>query len=379
MNLEINIAINLYSIIILLVLCVQAGKSFDMDFLRDRLFICVLYITIFMLIFDVMSRFDGHPDTVYPVLNAVGNFMVFLMLPVLPSLWLVYVHFQICHEEAKVRRLLTLLGAGCIIYASLFIGSRFHGWLYDIDPNNIYHRGPLFFLNVLIILGFFIVTSVMVFVNRKRLEKKSYASLLFFALPPCAGVILQTAFYGLSLALNGVVLSIFVVFLNIQSQSIYTDYLTGVNNRKKLDLYLKRKISTSIEGKSFSVILLDINDFKYINDTFGHDVGDNALETATTLLKSCIRNNDFIARFGGDEFCIILDISSKAELEALVSRIHHCTEKHNESGNRPYRLGFSIGYAVYEPRYRSAEEFLKQADSLMYEDKQSHKCRLPSS
>lgn len=379
MNLEINITINLYSMILLLVLCVQAVKSFDMDSLRDRLFISVLYITIFMLIFDIMSRFDGHPDTIYPVLNALGNFTIFLMFPVLPSLWLVYVHFQIFHEEAKVRRLLSLLGAGCIINAFLVIGSQFHGWLYYIDPNNIYHRGPLFFLNVLIALGFFAVTSVMVFVNRKRLEKKTYASLLFFAIPPCAGVILQTAFYGSSLVLNGVALSILVVFLNIQSQSIYTDYLTGVNNRKKLDLYLKRKINTSMEGKSFSAILLDLNDFKYINDTFGHDVGDNALETATTLLKSCIRTNDFIARFGGDEFCIILDISSNAELEAMVSRIHHCTEKYNESGSCPYRLGFSIGYAVYEPRYRSAEEFLKQADSLMYEDKQSHKGKLPSS
>ncbi|NLM09823.1 MAG: diguanylate cyclase [Clostridiaceae bacterium] len=82
------------------------------------------------------------------------------------------------------------------------------------------------------------------------------------------------------------VLSLLVVFLKIQNYSMHTDYLTGVNNRKKLDAYLKERVSLSTEGKGFSAVLIDINSFKYINDTFGHDIGDNALETAAKLLKS---------------------------------------------------------------------------------------------
>lgn len=68
--------------------------------------------------------------------------------------------------------------------------------------------------------------------------------------------------------LNGVVLSSLIVFLNIQNQNMHIDYLTVVNNRKKLEIYLKEKISTITENKTFSAIMIDLNDFKSINDTF---------------------------------------------------------------------------------------------------------------
>src|SRR5690606_18825477 len=124
-------------------------------------------------------------------------------------------------------------------------------------------------------------------------------------------------------------------------------------------------------------ILIDINNFKYINDTYGHDTGDNALVTAAKLLKSCLRTSDFIARYGGDEFCIVLDISSKSDLEALVCRIKNCLEKHNKSGSYSYQLEFSMGYAVYDYQsHKTAAEFLKQIDTLMYEDKQAYKNKL---
>lgn len=174
--------------------------------------------------------------------------------------------------------------------------------------------------------------------------------------------------------LNCVVLSLLIVFLNIQNQSIDTDYLTGVYNRKKLETYIKGKVSRSSENKTFSAILLDLNNFKAINDTFGHDVGDNVLETSAKLLKSSIRSNDFLARFGGDEFCIILDVSDRTNLEATVSRINDCIEKYNESCDHPYKISFSMGYAVYD--YNSGmkvEEFQKQIDTLMYENKRFYK------
>ena len=123
--------------------------------------------------------------------------------------------------------------------------------------------------------------------------------------------------------------------------------------------------------KGFSAILLDINNFKYINDTYGHNVGDQALETAAKLLKSCLRANDFIARFGGDEFCIILDVSAKDDLDAMVSRINNCIEAHNKIESHLYSIGFSMGYAVYDKKlYASAEDFLKHIDTLMYQQKQ---------
>ncbi|MDD2216002.1 MAG: GGDEF domain-containing protein, partial [Eubacteriales bacterium] len=178
----------------------------------------------------------------------------------------------------------------------------------------------------------------------------------------------------LSLILNSVVISILIAFLYIQNQDMHTDFLTGVNNRKKLEAYLKKKINKSNENKTFSAILLDINNFKSINDTFGHDMGDDALETAVKLLKSCLRSTDFIARFGGDEFVIILDVSNKDDLEVTVCRINSCVGEFNQSNSKPYKLGFSMGYAVYDYHsHMNIKEFKKQIDILMYQNKRANK------
>ena len=377
MSLGNNIILNMYSIAIILIIYFHALKFFEKDSLPDKLYMLILYITILMLGVDILSRFDGNTTIIYLVFNTIGNFVIFLMSPVLPSLWVAYVHFQVFREERKTRRLFYPLCIINAINAIILIFSQFFGWFYYIDSNNIYHRGPLFlfpaFITIILMLAAFTLTVI----NRKNLERKSFLSLIFFAIPPFISIILQITFYGISLMLNSVVLSLLVVFLNIQNHSMYTDHLTGVYNRKKLDAYLKEKVSLSTGEKGFSAILIDINNFKYINDTYGHDIGDNALETVAKLLKSCLRTNDFIARLGGDEFCIVLDISNRSDLEVMVCRINNCLEKYNKSGSHLYELGFSMGYAVYACHsHMSAEEFLRQVDILMYEEKRAYKNKL---
>lgn len=372
MSLLSNIVVNLYSILILLVICLHALRLFEKDSLKDTLYLMILYAAMAMLIFDILSRFDGNYHALYPVLNSIGNFMIFLMSPIIPSLWVAYVHLNIYCDEERTRRLIYPLCVINTVHAVILIISQFYGWFYFIDSNNIYHRGEFYIYSALVTVFLLFAAFVLVLVRRKKLNKKSYFSLIFFSIPPSISILLQIKFYGMSLILNSLVLSLLVVFLNIQNQCMNTDHLTEVSNRKNLDAYLKRKINSCAAEKGFSAILLDINDFKYINDTFGHNVGDQALETAANLLKNCLRENDFIARFGGDEFCIILDISNKEDLEAMISRINSKFETHNKNGTHLYSIGFSMGYAVYDKNlYAGAEDFLNHLDTLMYQQKQN--------
>jgi GGDEF domain-containing protein len=108
-------------------------------------------------------------------------------------------------------------------------------------------------LSTSITFALLLVAFILIMANREKIEKKHYLSLLFFAVPPFVCIILQIVFYGTSLVLNSVVLSLLIVFLNIQNHSIYTDFLTEVNNRKKLEIYLQKKISTSSSNKTFSI------------------------------------------------------------------------------------------------------------------------------
>ena len=374
MDFKSNLIINTYSIILLFIVYLHSRKHSEKEFLQYKLYIKMLLITIIMLVVDILSRFDGNPGTIYPYLNHLGNFLIFIISPILPSLWLSYVHYQIYLEDEKTKKLIYPLLAINAINAIMVLMSQFTGWLYYIDINNIYHRGSLFLLSASITVLLLLISFILIVINRKKIEKKYFFSLVFFAVPPFICVILQIMFYGISIILNGVVISMLIVFFNIQNQSIYTDYLTGVNNRKKLEVYLKEKVSTCTEDKTFSAIMLDLIDFKSINDTFGHEIGDRALQTAASLLNSCLRSNDFIARFGGDEFCIVLEISDSLELEAIVCRIKDCIKQYNELSNEPYILDFSIGYAVYDYHsHKKVEEFEKEIDILMYENKHAYK------
>ena len=334
----------------------------------------MLQITILLLIFDTFSRFDGKPDTIFSLLNQGGNFIVFALSPVLPCLWMLYSHYEIFRDETRTKRLMTplaLLGAINIVGTIL---SLFFNWFYFIDEENIYHRGPYFWASAALTFSLIFATFLMIVFHRNKIEKKHYFSLVFFAVPPFLCINLQLIVYGLSLILNGLTLSLLIVFITIQNRKMDTDYLTEVYNRKKLESYLKYKISSSTEQKTFSAILIDLNNFKAINDTYGHDMGDNALETSVALLRSCLRSDDFIARYGGDEFYIILNISDYADLEQMVARIHCSLETYNANPSKSYSLGFSMGYAVYDFHSQmKADEFQKQVDLLMYEDKRSNK------
>ena len=372
MSLLSNIIINSYSILILLIICINSLRIFEKTSLQDQIYMMILYAAIVMLVLDVLSRLDGNAQAFYPLLNPIGNFMIFALNPVLASLWLAYVYLFVFNNEKQTKKLIYFLSLVNIINVVIVIISMPYGWFYTIDANNVYQRGELYLLSILSTVLLLVVAFIIIVSKRRNLNKRSFLSLLFFAFPPAISIVLQVKFYGVSLMLNSVVFSILVLFLNIQNHGMFTDHLTKISNRKKLDAYLGRKIRLNSLGNGFSAILLDIDGFKNINDTECHNVGDEALESAANLLKSCLRENDFIARYGGDEFCIILDVSNNRDLEAMVSRINSSVEAYNKTKSNTFDLSFSMGYAVYDKDiYRGADDFLNAIDALMYQQKQA--------
>ena len=147
MGLESNIFLNLYSVAILLIIAFQSKGKNGRNTLQDTLFSWILWVSILMLIADSMGRFDGRPDTFYPILNHTGNFLVFLLSPIAPVLWLMYVYNQAYQIEKKIKRLLIPSAILLAAHTFMVIGTQYYGWFYSIDEQNIYHRGPLYILS----------------------------------------------------------------------------------------------------------------------------------------------------------------------------------------------------------------------------------------
>jgi diguanylate cyclase (GGDEF)-like protein len=372
MNLENNMIINLYSIIILLVVFLYARDNDNAKLLQNRVYLLMVKVTMVLLVFDIFSRFDGNINSFFPILNHTGNFFAFALSLVLPSLFLVYVHCQIYIKKERTKELILPLVAINLVNLFFTVLSEFFGVYFYIDQYNVYHRGFLFFLPAIFTIILIIITFVFIATNYEIFDQKRYYSLLFFVIPLLLGIILQLIFYGMSLMLNGVVISLLIVFFSIQNRNVLTDSLTGISNRKSLEEYLERKINSISKNKTFSAILIDIDGFKKINDNFGHNEGDKALQISSKLLSDCLRYNDFIARFGGDEFFIILDTSKSKDLDYIVHRIRENVANFNDTNVKKYKIEFSMGYAVYDYNLEmNIEEFQKHLDLLMHKDKES--------
>lgn len=371
-----NCCMSAFALLILLIVYRSASIQ-NMDGLfQNKLYLAMLQTTILLLFINILGRFDGHPDTIFPILNHVGNFLLFLFGPVLPALWMLYVHFQIYRDESRTKKLFFPLLIIVAVNSVLTVISQFTGWFYYIDAENIYHRNSLIILPNIIAMGMMLATFILISVKRKSIEAKYFYTLAFFVFPPLFCYILQMLFYGLDLTLMGITLSLLNIFLNIQDSKMSVDYLTGAFNRKQLDAYIDNRIKPSAKKNPFGAILIDLDDFKAINDTFGHDTGDDALITTVEVVGQCIRNCDFIARYGGDEFYVVLAVNNMDALETVVRKINARVDAFNKQRTKPYQLSFSMGYAMYD--YSSgmtAEGLFRQIDNHMYENKRARKAR----
>ena len=158
----------------------------------------------------------------------------------------------------------------------------------------------------------------------------------------------------------------------------FYDSLTGLPNRRLLLDRLNHALAVSSRsGKKGAVLFLDLDNFKNLNDTLGHDTGDLLLQQVAKRLESCVREDDTVARLGGDEFVIMLENLSEKGFEA-AAQTDVVGEKILASINQPYQLGShsyhsssSIGITIIEGHETETDELLKQADIAMYQAKKA--------
>lgn len=162
------------------------------------------------------------------------------------------------------------------------------------------------------------------------------------------------------------------IYTNITEQKelirkVEIDPLTGIYNRSKLHLLLINKIEQAyFENSTFSILFIDIDHFKSINDRYGHLEGDRILVEFSNLIRGSLRSSDLFCRWGGEEFIIILDKTDIKNAYQIAEKLRNLIQKHNFALDHPLTL--SIGISEYNSQV-SIDNTIKAADQAMYRAK----------
>ena len=175
--------------------------------------------------------------------------------------------------------------------------------------------------------------------------------------------------------------SLFRDLAHIVEQEIVTiqqatmDELTKLSNRRGFEVLANHALQVAKRMNIPAALLFfDLNDFKQINDTFGHAEGDHALRIFSEELRRNSRGSDVVGRLGGDEFVAFLTDSTSTDASVYIQRLEDALDKCNSDSNRGYLISYSVGYVEYDrTRHLSIASMLSEADVAMYSDKQSRK------
>lgn len=157
------------------------------------------------------------------------------------------------------------------------------------------------------------------------------------------------------------------------------DPLTGLYNRRYATQHMNRIIERSEEsGQPYAVVMLDIDKFKSVNDTYGHDTGDNVLKEFARRLQENLRGVDLIARLGGEEFLVVMPDTGPREVEFAAERLRKAIEKQTfvAESDHPIPLTVSLGVAFGGPTDKNPDLLIQQADKALYESKASGRNRV---
>ena len=367
-----NIGINTFSFIIALIIFITYKNNFEYNYdvwLLTRIEAEILLI----LLSDIgMWLLNGKSGNFIRILSYAIIMFYFLMQIAVVIEWIRYSHYRIFGRNIPSREETFLVLIPFAILSIIVGTSPINGWCFYIDEFNYYHRGVLSAPMSVVILAYLLSVSVMALMNYKNEavtdRRKELLTIAFFGIPPFLGGIVQTVYYGISMTWPCTVISSLLVLLNKENEAMSRDSLTSLNNRSNMERYLN---SYEAElNRDIAIIMLDINDFKYINDHFGHRAGDDALIQTANILRTTFNGTSaFLARYGGDEFVVIIPQCKEETAKRTIRKIKNNVEALNKTNQFPFQLNISAGYAISGEKTDNIHSLFKEADMNMYQDK----------
>lgn len=373
MNFEqfITFDINYYSALLLIVLLVTIYLKRDVYSFSSKMFKIIIITNIAMLILEIFSwTYDGVEGQLAMYLNYTFNFCLILLTPVISCFWATYIDHKIFNSLERIKRRHYYLYP-FLIGVFLSVINITTPILFSISEDNVYSREPLIWINAITMYLLLLYIIALTFKNRKLVNQEVALGVTIFMILPAVGAAIQIVYLGLFLIWPMMALGVIVAYIFLETTGTSRDHLTKLFTRLKSDEYIKNLIDRQTE---FAIIMIDLDNFKELNDTYGHAEGDRVLQIFGIILMNVFDKNSLVSRFGGDEFLIITNTYTEKELIEFKKLIY------DELSNTIYlnehlkSLKFSYGYSCFiKGDVKTMDHLIVEADDFMYKDKAFNK------
>jgi len=343
-------AINIISLVILSRMVYSNNRLLKQ---RKKPFAIGIVLTVIVILAEIGTIVASDGGSQLRNLNLFCNVLGFMLTPFIPIILLVI--FDI---EVLQKRLYLLLPA--FLNGILAVLSPIFGFLFFVDKDNQYTRGNLFFLFVIAYM-FHLLFLIVISLhhgqkNHYSIQHNLFALTIFIIF----GTFIQLVVPQVHASWHIVTLSLFIYYILLSEYDGRFDTLTGLYNRSAFEndiRFLKKR-------KQYTIIVMDINDFKHVNDTFGHDHGDYVLKKISTIIKESFDDNCNSYRIGGDEFYVLCRFSDPEkvdyQIKEMMKRLD--SERKNDS-NIP---NVAYGKSTFHTDVSNIQTMLKSADEEMY-------------
>lgn len=310
---------------------------------------------------------DGKPGFINKVLVIGCNSLLYLGGIVIAYYWIYLVTSHIGVKLDKIH--ITIIETVFMIVVLAIIVNLFVPILFTTNSYNEYFRLSGYYFYIVSYIGFMLDGLVLYLIKRHKSGELKFFPVWAFVIPATIGTTVQTIYYGISTATPFVTVSLICIILCLQNEFMVRDKLTGLYNR----FYLNSIESVLAKSKNkYSMIMLDINNFKGINDNFGHNIGDEALILLSNVLINIVDQYGVIVRYAGDEFIVILNTQEEERIESIINSFNSTLDVYNKEKKIPYELTLSYGYMNLDFKEKNMNEFIDIIDKLMYKNKQEY-------
>ena len=326
----------------------------------------LMFLTLSNCIADPVSYyFDGKPGDVARALIYLSNAWLYTSIMLTGLYWMRFLAIHLNGRFSQLHQgvLLVFIGTG----AFLMLANFAQPIVFSVDSNNVYRRQAWYWYYLAVDYG--ILIDSLIFYSKTRMKGGilTHFPMWAYFIPALIGALIQSFFYGVSVVASTLAISVAGILANLQNEQIFRDNLTGLFNRAYLD-YLLRKYPRIREYK-ITGIMLNLNNFKKINRTYGHKEGDKILGETARILQAAVSDMGLVTRYSSDEFIVLLKTQSDPVIQTCIEQINSRIDQYNYHNHSDYLLSVAIGTCKLDLNTQTTDDFVNELDKRMYENK----------